>query len=115
MASAPGDLAVGKRWRSAFVNTNPSGGKTSNFYDFKVVAFEEITVPAGRFMAYKVERSGEARSQDTYTVLTGTAWIDPTTMYAVRNDTMFRSGGKITAHWSDVLVSARRALRPTVP
>ena len=115
LASAPGDLAVGKRWRSAFVNTDPSGKRTANFYDFKVLAFEEISVPAGRFMAYKVERVGEARADDKYVVLTGMSWIDPTTMYAVRNDMMFRSGGKITAHWSDVLVSARRALRPTVP
>ena len=109
---APADLAIGKRWRSAFTNSTGDGSTTTNFYDFRVVAFEEVTVPAGTFKAFKVERSGLARpSQGRLTFLSGTAWIDPTTMFVVRNDVLFRVNGRITERSSDQLVSMKRAPR----
>ena len=112
LLDAPAELAVGKRWRTAFSNTTREGNKTSNFYDYKVVAFETIVVPAGSFNAFKIERLGEARSQSTYVVLSGTAWIDPTTMLTVRDDTLKRRGGKITEYGSLQLVSMKRGQRP---
>lgn len=121
VVNAPAELAVGKRWRSAYTNTPAGGTASSNYFDFKVVAFEEVTVPAGRFKAYKIERVGEASSPGGYTVLTGTHWIDPTTMITVRNDTLNRKtaqngkGGTITDHQSFQLVSARWAARAAGP
>lgn len=39
-----------------WVNTQGSKGQTT--YTAEVVSVEEVTVPAGKFMAYKVEYSG---------------------------------------------------------
>lgn len=109
---SPVDLSLGKRWRSAFTNTQPGGLKTNNFYDFRVTAFEEVTVPAGVFKAFRIERQGLARSHNgPGSQISGTAWIDPTTMFVVRHDTLFRNRGVITEQSSDRLVSIKRAPR----
>jgi hypothetical protein len=105
---APAELSVGKRWRTAYVNTTPDGRRQDAFYDFNVTAFEEVTVPAGRFMAYKLERTGEARSPDGFSVRSGTTWIDPTTMLWVRLDSIDRRNGQINFYESEVLVSFKR-------
>jgi uncharacterized caspase-like protein len=109
---APAELALGKRWRTAFTNTQPDGDIGTNFWESKVVAIEEVTVPAGKFVAFKVERRGEARfSNGKITFMTGTAWIDPQTMLVVRHDLLFRSGGKIGENSSTQLVGIQRAPR----
>ncbi|HEY0819738.1 MAG TPA: caspase family protein [Rhizobacter sp.] len=108
----PSDLALGKRWRSAFTNTVEGGSPTTNFYDFRVVAYEEVTVPAGTFKAYRVERRGEARpSGAASTFMGGTMWIDPSTMTMVRNDSEFIANSRPTERDSVRLVSAKRAPR----
>jgi hypothetical protein len=112
LLEAPAELAVGKKWRSAFINMSPSGARGENFIDFKVVALEEVTVPAGSFQAFRIEGVGESRGQGFYTVLTNTTWIDPKTMLALRRDVMRRSGGTILAYESFQLVSLKRAGRP---
>jgi hypothetical protein len=110
---APADLAVGKRWRTAFTNTTPEGVVSTNFYEARVVSLEEIKVPAGTFKAFRIERRGQARpAQGAITFLSGTAWIDPATMLAVRNDHLFRKHGQIVDQGSDQLVSVKRVPRP---
>lgn len=109
---APADLSIGKRWRSAFTNTTDSGNGSINFYDFRVVAFEEIAVPAGTFKAFRVERLGFATPpQGAQTTLSGTMWIDPTTMFVIRSDTVHRVNSRPTELFSDQLVSMKRAPR----
>lgn len=51
-------LQVGKKWKyeSEWENNEGTTGKTSQ--DVEVVAFEELTVEAGKFMAYKMEYKG---------------------------------------------------------
>jgi hypothetical protein len=113
---APADLAAGKRWRSAFINTHPDGKKTTNFYDFKVQALEDITVPAGRFKAYKIERKGEAEHPSgRFTVMAGTLWIDPATMVVVRSESQHRSRGQLIEDQTDVLVELKRVPREGRP
>ena len=111
----PAELAVGKRWRSAFTNTQASGTTQTNYYDYKVVAFEEVTVPAGRFKAFKIEGLGESRWPSGFVILSGTHWIDPTTMITVRADTLHRRDGKIVLYDSFQLVSVKRAARAPGP
>jgi hypothetical protein len=109
---APAELALGKRWRTAFTNTQPNGVVGTNFWDSKVVAFEEITVPAGKFWAFRVERRGESDlSNGKRLFMTGTNWIDPQTMLVIRTDLLFRLGSTITEHTSSRLVAIRRAPR----
>lgn len=111
---APADIAVGKRWRSAFTNTGPDGKASNNFWEARVVALEDVTVPAGTFKAYRVERHGEARPANgaAMTFLSATDWIDPRTMLLVRTDIKFRQPGRgsgtVTEYLSDQLVSIER-------
>ena len=105
--SEPAELALGKRWRNVFTNLAPDGGLRTNYYEHKVTALEEVTVPAGRFLAYKVERHGAGRGPGIFLVLTGTAWIDPATMRTVKSEVLNRSNGKIVLYDTDVLVSRK--------
>jgi len=45
-------LSVGKQWTSSFDSSSGSG---TYEYDISVVAFEDVTVPAGTFKCYKIK------------------------------------------------------------
>jgi Caspase domain len=107
---APSELAVGKRWRSAFTNVRvPDAPPARNFYEHRVVALEELQVPAGRYKAYRIEAVGESIGPSHATRLRNTIWIDPATMTAVRNELRHSSynGASLTDHIEEVLVSSR--------
>jgi uncharacterized caspase-like protein len=109
---SPADLTLNKQWKTAYQTTRPDGVKETSFWQFKVVALEDVAVPAGTIRAYRVEGTGEASFPRGFTVLTGTHWIDPTTMLVVRADRLFRSSGRITDHFSAVLVRKTLVPRP---
>jgi uncharacterized caspase-like protein len=71
----PAELAVGKRWRTMFIQNQQGGFRYTFRYDVKVVAKERITVPAGSFETYRLEAVG-------YNVqlgarITRTIWVAP--------------------------------------
>ncbi len=105
----PADLAIGKKWRSTFVNTRDGQNSTNNYWDAKIVALEELDLPIGKIMAFKVERNGRAVGRNGVTVQTGTSWIDPKTMMIVRSDLLFRNNGKITEYSSSVMVALQKS------
>ena len=110
--AAPADIAVGKRWRSAFINTTPKGQVSSNYWDNHVVAFEEIQVPAGTYLAYKIERRGWAKFANGVSLrMTGTTWVDPRTMLWLRVDLLFTRNGEVTENSSDRLVRLHQVPR----
>ena len=114
--TAPADLAIGKRWRSAYTNTSPEGAVSTNFFENRVVALEDLQVTAGTFKTYRVEQQGEARAANgAITYMTGTNWVDPTTMLVMRSDYTHRLNGKIVRHETDQVVSHKRAPRPNPP
>jgi hypothetical protein len=51
---------VGKTWRTEYteVNPNPQKLRETDVYPFKVVGWEDIEVPAGKFHALKIESDG---------------------------------------------------------
>jgi len=52
----PGDaFAIGKKWTGRTIETGLNGMKAWREDQVKIVAFEEVTVPAGTFKAYKFE------------------------------------------------------------
>jgi uncharacterized caspase-like protein len=55
----PAEFAVGKRWTSRFIVTNPKGQFDTQI-DFRIAARERIRVPAGEFDTFRVEGSGTA-------------------------------------------------------
>ena len=56
-------LSVGKGWKVKYTELNPSSNKTHKseewIHNYKVIKLESIRVPAGEFMAYKIEDDGE--------------------------------------------------------
>jgi hypothetical protein len=116
LLNAPAELAVGKRWRSAFTNTRPDGVVENNFLDFHVVALEDVTVPAGTFKAYRLKAYGVSipttgRGRGSY--LRQERWIDPATMIEVREDLDYEGIGAFakSEYSSTRLVSYIRAPR----
>lgn len=68
-------LQVGKKWKYEEQWTRKDGGSGSTRQNVEVVAYEEVSVPAGKFMAYKIEYRGwyqrnqrghGGRQDDTY-------------------------------------------------
>jgi hypothetical protein len=87
LVASPADLQVGKRWRSAFINTPPQGLPVRTYYDNRVVALEDVEVPAGRLRCFHVEARGESRLMNGAPGrrLSYDNWIDPATMWIVRS------------------------------
>ena len=56
-----------------------------------------------------------ARDDIDFISLSGTSWIDPTTMISVRNDSLDRNRGGIARYESQQLVSMKRMPRATGP
>jgi hypothetical protein len=67
-------LEIGKKWVYDGDWTRPDGVTGNTKQDAEVVAFEEISTPAGKFMAYKIEYRGffknsngrNGKQNDTY-------------------------------------------------
>jgi len=51
-------LYVGKKWGKYIEGRNTEGGRSDQLYTFKVISVEDVTVPAGTFKAFKIEREG---------------------------------------------------------
>ena len=69
------EYSVGKKWTTRYRFTRPDGEKRDVEVDFKVVAKEAVTVPAGTFDAYKVE--GQGFNYTNSIRLVYTYWIAP--------------------------------------
>ncbi len=67
-------LEIGKKWVYDGDWTRPDGVTGNTKQDAEVVAYEEVTTPAGKFMAYKIEYRGffknsngrNGKQNDTY-------------------------------------------------
>jgi hypothetical protein len=59
-------LEVGKKWSVSTDWIRPDGVTGTLKQDAEVVAFEEIVVPAGTFMAFKIEHKGWYQSSQGY-------------------------------------------------
>ena len=58
-------LAVGKTWKTDFVDPNRSGLQLSAHFKttYKVIGWEDVTTPAGTFHALRVEGTGSAEAK----------------------------------------------------
>ena len=113
MLAAPADMQVGKRWRTAFNNTPPGRPTSRNYYDCRVLALEEVEVPAGRVLCFRVEAKGEAVLPKGGRTLNTTTWIDPATMLLVRQDVQHstRDGSTVLEHTRDALLWRKQVPR----
>ncbi len=113
VAVAPADLQLGKRWRSAFTNTRPGSPAARNFYEHRVVALEEVVVPAGSYKAFRIESNGESIWPHGAIRLHTMVWVDPATMTVVRQDTRHQSyvGTQFHQDFTDVLLWLKQVPR----
>lgn len=51
-------LEVGKKWKYESEWTNESGENGMSSQDAEIISYEELQLPAGHFMAYKIEYKG---------------------------------------------------------
>jgi hypothetical protein len=113
LVQAPAELALGKRWRSGYRNHLPARRGTEWCYaESRVVATEVVEVPAGRFDTCRVEQQGESIGHNWRTLWSGTIWIDPSTMFIVRQEFRHRNARypQLTVHQTNDLV--RMTLTP---
>lgn len=76
------------------------------YWDFRVMAFENITVPAGTFKAYPIEGTSRTSSGGYQTE---TYWIDPQRMLILKDAwTYWNSAKQLTDSYVRELFSARR-------
>lgn len=81
------EYQVGKRWRGRSLRTNPKGQKAWMDYTGKVVAREQITVPAGNFLTYRVEVQFQVEGD---ALLHATLWVQPEWGLAVKTHFQFQ-------------------------
>jgi len=93
------EYSLGKRWSARWQRMLPDrGGVFDVDYDFKVVAREQVTVPAGRFDAFKIEATGftPANNNSGTISLQTRYWIAPGVRRFIAWEDMNRhSGGTI--------------------
>jgi hypothetical protein len=91
------EYSIGKKWNTRFKVLTPAGATNETEYEFKVVAREQHTVPAGTFESYRVEgkgwtilaAGGSVNLQNTY-------WISPGIRRPIANELMRQhSRGKL--------------------
>ena len=101
---APSDMAVGKKWRTAYENIPTKGPVETNFFEYEVTALENLTVPEGTFKAYKVVGRGESRSQSNFHRMETKAWYDAASHRLLRLQYSFHEGFITTASvlWESV-------------
>ena len=103
------EYSVGKKWTTQYKGTRPNGKPDEWIIDFKVVGKETITVPAGTFVAFKVEGRGYVRYLGaTYKT---TYWIAPDQVRRViaEETEVYRSaGGKYIRTDRDELVAYKQ-------
>lgn len=81
------EYQVGKRWRGRSLRTNPKGEKVWMDYSGKVVAREQVTVPAGTFLAYRVEIQFQIEGD---ALLKASLWVQPEWGLAIKTNFQFQ-------------------------
>ncbi len=82
----PSELRVGQRWRSDFVNQPDAPGAPPgrNYYDYRVRGIETLDLPFGKVRAFHIVGEGRAVLPHGTARLLNELWIDPATMWAVK-------------------------------
>lgn len=79
-------LEVGKKWVFDSTWRRPDGVTGTIKQDVQVLAYEEVVVPAGKFMAYRIEYRGLYRSSQGFSgKQNDTFWFAPDALADVKN------------------------------
>lgn len=99
-------LEVGKTWTVEHVATVPSRNLKTTFKGtWKVAAYEEVTVPAGKFMAWRMEYSDTTGEMQTL-------WSVPDTMGAFAKRSFTRTAANPQGPGTMLLEMTRKPSKP---
>jgi hypothetical protein len=104
----PAELQIGKRWTTRFRQTR-DGRVSDADYDMRVVGREKVTVPAGRFDAFRLEGAGHNRTFGVQ--LQSTFWVVPGLITSIRWDWLARRGGAVVDAEGTELVALKQHAR----
>jgi hypothetical protein len=103
------------RWRSDFYNQPDAPGAlaSKNFYDYRVRGIEELELPLGRVRAFHIVGEGMAVLPTTSSRLINEIWIDPETMWWVKQSLKrIRQGARAPdLHDTTITVAQNRVRR----
>lgn len=114
----PSELRVGMRWRSDFVNQPDAPGAPAgrNYYDYRVSGIETLELPfapSGRVRAFHIVGEGQAVLPHGTARLVNELWIDPSSMWAVKQlfQRVPRGAAGPDLHDTTLMVAMRRQPR----
>ncbi len=100
------ELQLGKKWAAGWKQDHPKFGRQTVNLDVRIVAFEEVTVPAGTFKAFRIEAHGWVGPQNSE--IRQKIWVVPGLITAVRRETVLRNGPRLLRTELSELLSLRQ-------
>jgi len=91
----PSEFAIGKRWRTRYAVTDPKGVTFQSVQTIRIVAREEVTVPAGTFNAFRLEGRGRASNPAVDIEYIVRRWYVPEFQRPVAREEVRRRDGKV--------------------
>ena len=108
--NVPAEFAVGKHWTTRYRGSAPQGGEFTSEVDFRVVAREQVIVPAGTFNCFRIEGRGHGRNPTGTTTLNSNIWYDPRfSLPIAREEHNRNSTGMTTLAFRFEMVSYKQA------
>jgi hypothetical protein len=111
-------MSVGAFWNQEYKSSDTHGAMCSSFVRAKVVALEKVTVPAGTFDAYRIEREIEARSAGAdanFTTGRIITWYAPAAKKYVRREEVIISHGRERSKKVDELIEYSLQKKSEIP
>ena len=100
-------LTVGMTWKDKYSTSGTDGASYSGYVTAKVASLEKVTVPAGTFDAYRIEREVESRSENANSIVTKsqiTTWYAPAARRFVRRQVTVSRDGRVRNKSEDELL-----------
>jgi hypothetical protein len=107
-------LAAGVTWSEKYTWISGAGVASSGYVAAKVSAQEKVTVPAGTFDAYRIDRDLEVRANNETAVVTNThmtTWYAPAVRRFVRREWTVTRDGRVRSKTAMELVEYTLAER----
>lgn len=91
-------LTVGSRWESAYRYDNPACGAMDTKLAFKVTGWEDVTTPAGKFRALRVDSQGGWRCGAGAGQIAHKQWIVADLPVPLKHELLVNSVGRISRY-----------------
>ena len=87
----PAELQIGKAWTAGWKQSSPRQGVEVISLDLHIAAFEKVRVPAGDFMAFRIEIRGWHRRDRGYFKREQRLWLVPGINFAIKDERLMRN------------------------